>query len=82
MADGLEGFGMVMQNAPEGGFKARGVRAFEDGAFVVTHTEYDVFGPKIGFDIFRYEDGLIVEHWDVIAPIQTENLPDGYPGKF
>ncbi|MEL6613878.1 MAG: hypothetical protein AAFQ53_17425, partial [Bacteroidota bacterium] len=55
VADGLEGFGMVMQNAPEGGFKARVVRAFEDGAFVVTHTEYDFFGPKIGFDIFRFE---------------------------
>ena len=30
VADGLEGFGAVMQNAPEGGFKAKVVRAFED----------------------------------------------------
>ena len=34
------------------------------------------------YDLWRLEDGLIVEHWDVIAPIQTGNLPDGYPGKF
>ena len=62
--DGLEGFGKVLQNKPPGGFKARVVRAFEDGDFVFLHTEYDFYGPKIGFDIFRFEDGLIVEHWD------------------
>ena len=39
-------------------------RAFQDGDFVVAHTEYDFFGPKIGFDIFRFEKGFIVEHWD------------------
>ena len=26
-------------------------------AVLITHTEYDFFGPKIGFDIFRLEDG-------------------------
>ncbi|MEM8599069.1 MAG: nuclear transport factor 2 family protein [Bacteroidota bacterium] len=76
VADGLEGFGAVMQNAPEGGFKANVIRAFEDGDFVVTHTEYDFFGPKIGFDIFRFEDGLIVEHWDNLIEVQPPN-PSG-----
>ncbi|MGX9354527.1 nuclear transport factor 2 family protein [Roseobacteraceae bacterium S113] len=38
--------------------------------------------PTAFYDLFRLEDGLIVEHWDVIAPIPTENLPAGYPGKF
>ncbi|MEM6785580.1 MAG: nuclear transport factor 2 family protein [Bacteroidota bacterium] len=76
VADGLEGFGAVMQNAPEGGFKAHVIRAFEDGDFVFTHTEYDFFGPKIGFDIFRFEDGLIVEHWDNLIEVQPPN-PSG-----
>ncbi|MEM8556674.1 MAG: nuclear transport factor 2 family protein [Bacteroidota bacterium] len=76
VADGFEGFGAVMQNAPEGGFKARVVRAFEDGDFVFTHTEYDFFGPKIGFDIFRFENGLIVEHWDNLIEVQPPN-PSG-----
>jgi hypothetical protein len=40
------------------------VRVFQDSDFVFAHTEYDFFGPKIGFDIFRFEEGLIVEHWD------------------
>ncbi|MEM7574039.1 MAG: nuclear transport factor 2 family protein [Bacteroidota bacterium] len=76
VADGLEGFGAVMANQPAGGFKAKVVRAFEDGDFVVLHTEYDFFGPKAGFDIFRFENGLIVEHWDNLAEITPPN-PSG-----
>ena len=72
VADGLAGFGAVMQNAPEGGFKANVVRAFQDGDYVFTHTEYDFFGPKAAFDVFRFEDGLIVEHWDNMLPIQEQ----------
>ncbi len=70
--DGLAGFGEVLQALPEGSAKAKVVRAFEDGNFVFLHTEYDFFGPKIGFDIFRFEDGLIVEHWDNLQDIATE----------
>ena len=73
VGDGLEGFGAIVANAPEGGFKAKVVRAFEDGNFVVLHTEYDFFGPKVGFDIFRFEEGLIVEHWDNLAEITPAN---------
>ena len=40
------------------------VRASVDGEFVVAHTEYNFFGPKIGFDVFRFEHGRVVEHWD------------------
>ncbi|MET1260724.1 nuclear transport factor 2 family protein [Flagellimonas sp. DF-77] len=76
VGDGLEGFGEVMKNAPEGGFKANVVRAFEDGDFVFTHTEYDFFGPKVGFDVFRFENGKIVEHWDNLAEITPPN-PSG-----
>ncbi len=76
VGDGLAGFGAVMQNAPPQGFKAKVLRAFEDGDFVFTHTIYDFFGPKIGFDIFRFENGLIVEHWDNLIEIQPPN-PSG-----
>ena len=70
--DGLEGFGELMKQLPEGGAKVNVVRAFEDGDYVFTHTEYDFFGPKIGFDVFRFEDGLIVEHWDNLQEIVTQ----------
>jgi len=76
VGDGLAGFGEVMHHAPEGGFKANVVRAFEDGDFVITHTEYDFFGPKAGFDVFRFEEGKIVEHWDNLAEITPPN-PSG-----
>jgi len=76
VADGLAGFGEVMKNAPLGGFKANVIRAFEDGNYVFTQTEYDFFGPKIGFDVFRFENDLIVEHWDNLIEIKPVN-PSG-----
>ena len=77
VADGLAGFGAILENAPPGGFKADVIRAFADGDYVVLHTEYDFFGPKAGFDVFRFEDGLIVEHWDNLTDITPPN-PSGH----
>lgn len=76
VGDGLEGFGEVLKHAPEGGFKANVVRSFQDGDYVFTHTIYDFFGPKIGFDIFKFENGLIVEHWDNLIDVAPAN-PSG-----
>jgi len=73
VADGLAGFGAVLAQLPPGSARARTVRVFEDGDFVFAHTEYDFFGPKIGFDVFRFEDGKIVEHWD---NLQTTAAPN------
>lgn len=73
VADGLAGFGAVLAQLPAGSAKARVVRAFQDGEYVFLHTEYDFFGPKAGFDIFRFENGLIVEHWDNLQAIAPAN---------
>lgn len=67
--DGLAGFGEVMALLPKNSAKAKVVRAYEDGKYVFTHTKYDFFGPKAGFDIFRFEEGKIVEHWDNLQVI-------------
>lgn len=64
VGDGLAGFAEVMKQLPNGSAKVKVVRAFQDGNYFFTHTEYDFFGPKVGFDIFKFENGLIVEHWD------------------
>ena len=64
VADGLAGFGALLQQLPKGSAKVNTVRVLGDGDYVVAHTDYNFFGPKIGIDIFRFEDGLIVEHWD------------------
>lgn len=78
VADGIEGFGAVLQQLPPNSAKANTVRAFEDGDFVFTHTDYNFFGPKIGFDVFRFEDGKIVEHWDNLAETPAEPNPSGH----
>ena len=78
VGDGLAGFGAVLQALPEGSAQVNTVRAFQDGDFVFTHTEYNFFGPKIGFDIFRFEDGKIVEHWDNLQETPAEPNPSGH----
>ena len=78
VADGLAGFAQVLQALPPNSAKAQTVRAFQDGDFVFTHTNYNFFGPKIGFDIFRFEDGLIVEHWDNLQETPESLNPSGH----
>lgn len=75
--DGLAGFGKLLQQLPPKSAKVNSVRVFEDGPFVFAHTEYNFFGPKIGFDIFRFEDGKIVEHWDNLQTTANPN-PSGH----
>ena len=77
VADGLAGFGEVVKHAPPGGFKSNVVRAYQDGDYVFLHTIYDFFGPKIGFDVLRFENGLIVEHWDNLLEVAPPN-PSGH----
>ncbi len=76
-ADGLAGFGALLQALPKGSAKVNTVRVFQDGDFVFAHTEYNFFGPKIGFDIFRFEDGKIVEHWDNLQETPKSANPSG-----
>ena len=76
--DGLAGFGALLQQLPEGSARANTVRVFQEGDFVFAHTDYDFFGPKVGFDIFRFENGLIVEHWDNLQETPAEPNPSGH----
>ena len=80
VADGLDGFCAALAqlaNYPEAA-KINTVRAFEDGDYVILQTEYYFFGHKAGFDIFRFEDGLIVEHWDNLMPYDGKPNPSGH----
>lgn len=53
------------------------IRIFEDKEFVIMHNRYDNLygydGPMLTFDIIRFEEGKIVEHWDNIIAIQPAN---------
>ena len=55
---------------------------FQAGDYVFTHTDYDFFGPKVGFDILRFEDGKIVEHWDTIETIPPRSEWKNQNGEF
>lgn len=66
-----------MAQLPMNSAKVNTVRVFQDGDFVFAHTEYDFFGPKIGFDVFRFENGRIVEHWDNLQTTDGPN-PSGH----
>lgn len=76
VADGLAGFGALLQQLPPNSARVNTRRVFTDGDFVFAHTEYNFFGPKIGFDVFRFEDGRIVEHWDNLQETAGPN-PSG-----
>ena len=75
VADGLSGFGAALaglKDFPQAP-KVNTMRVFQNGNYVFAHTDYNFYGPKIGFDIFRFEDGKIVEHWDNLqeTPVQA-----------
>ncbi|MDO5293960.1 MAG: nuclear transport factor 2 family protein [bacterium] len=55
------------------------IRAYEDGDYVFLQTVYNFAGAgeQVAFDIFRFEDGLIAEHWDNLASIAEAN-PSGH----
>jgi predicted SnoaL-like aldol condensation-catalyzing enzyme len=78
VADGIEGFVAILKQLPQGSAKVKTVRVLQDGDHVIAHTEYNFFGPKIGFDIFRFEDGKIVEHWDNLQETPAKPNPSGH----
>lgn len=87
VGDGLMTFGKFLHALEEKGIHIKFDKVHQviaEGNFVLSMSEgsfgdqHDAF-----FDLFRVEDGLIVEHWDVIAPMPAgDKLPENYPGKF
>ena len=62
-ADGVEGLRQFISEAPRDQLQLTVIRAFQDGLYVVTQAKGQRSGRNIFFDIFRFEDGLVVEHW-------------------
>lgn len=68
--DGLRAlFARISKSSP----RVNLVRLFSDGDYVFGHTEYDFSTRRIGFEVFRFEGELTVEHWDNIQPRQGPN---------
>lgn len=86
VADGLEGFGEAMAAMAEQGISMEYYvvhHVIAEGNFVLSIAE-GAFGgePTSFYDLFRIEDGLIVEHWDVIETILPEDQWQNENGKF
>lgn len=73
-ADGPEGLKAFLEYAKANlsSFKVEFKRVFADGDYVIVHA-HATSGPddrgSAVMDIFRLENGKVVEHWDVIQPI-------------
>lgn len=62
--EGSEGLAELFARLAQTSPRVEIVRVFQDGDFVFAHVEYDFDEVVIGFEMFRFEDGFAVEHWD------------------
>lgn len=74
--EGSEGLAELFKRLSKTSPRVNVVRVFEDGDFVFAHTEYDFATRNIGFEIFRFENGQAVEHWDNIQKRLGPNSAD------
>ena len=72
--EGSEGLAVLFAQLAKTNPKVRFVRVFEDGDFAFAHNEYDFASLRVAFEVFRFEDGQAVEHWDNIQPMKGPNL--------
>lgn len=79
--NGREVVANFAENPPEG-FKYEMGAVLAEGDLVIVRGRYTGFGPKplIGADMFRIEDGKIVEHWDILQEeVPAEETKSGNP---
>jgi predicted SnoaL-like aldol condensation-catalyzing enzyme len=71
--EGGEGLAALFKRLSKSSPRVNIVRIFSDGDYVFGHTEYDFDTSRVGFEIFRFEGDLTVEHWDNIQPRKGPN---------
>jgi predicted SnoaL-like aldol condensation-catalyzing enzyme len=73
IADGIDGLREHIAGPPLVDHSLRVVRAFQDGECVFTHSEGNMLGQSVFFDVFRFDGEQIVEHWGFSAPAAERN---------
>jgi predicted SnoaL-like aldol condensation-catalyzing enzyme len=73
---GMKSFAAEVASSPAADITV--YRTLVDGNFVLLHSRYQGVarydGPVVAFDLFRFEDGKIVEHWGGQEPEAPPNL--------
>src|SRR6201997_4082532 len=82
ISDGLVGLRQyAAETAASPGAKINIYRSLEDGDLVLLHSKYEGLSGRlaslIAFDLFRFKDGKIVEHWGGQEPESPPN-PSGH----
>ena len=80
LGDGLGPLLEYFDQLPPSTSRVDPVRAFEDGDVSFAHLEYHLagYGHVAGFEVHRWEDDRIVEHWDNLQPIPDGANPSGH----
>ena len=72
IAAGAEGLKQYVNNSTPAQLNFTIVRAFQDGPYVITQVKAGPSGDDM-FAVYRFQDGLIVEHWAFSAPNAPPN---------
>jgi predicted SnoaL-like aldol condensation-catalyzing enzyme len=74
-ADGLPGLRDLVGTLPAG-FRHTRTRVISEHDLVVAHGRYDGIGatPIVAFDMWRVDQGKIVEHWDAHQPWEDQTV--------
>ncbi len=73
VGDGVAGVERYVEAFARGDHRLDLVRIIEDGDHVVTQADGRVREDGVFFDVFRFDDGLVVEHWGFAAPAGPPN---------
>jgi len=71
--EGNIGLAELFKQISKTGPRVNMIRVFEDKDFVFAHMEYSFSSLKVAFEVFRFEDGFAVEHWDNMQLMQEAN---------
>ncbi|MFB8749123.1 nuclear transport factor 2 family protein [Streptomyces parvulus] len=82
ISDGLEGLREIVPTLPVH-FRYTMLRTFEDGDHVIALAKVSGFLPEgdaAVADVFRFENGRIAEHWDILQPyVPDDQTASGNP---
>jgi predicted SnoaL-like aldol condensation-catalyzing enzyme len=76
--EGSEGLAELFKRLSQTSPRVNIVRIFKDGDYVFAHTDYNFNVLEIGFEVFRFEDGFAVEHWDNLQHKHSSLNPSGH----